>query len=313
VGKRIALVGLSGSGKTTLVRLLPRFYDPWAGTITIDGVDIRDYPLEVLRRSIGMVLQDSVLFEGTIRDNIGVGRPDATDEEIVAAAKQACVHTTIMNTPGAYDAQVREQGKNFSSGQRQRIAVARAILRDAPILILDEPTANLDVEAEAEVMRAIERLTSGRTVIVISHRLSTLGHVDEIAVLEAGRIVERGSYQELKAAGGAFAHLLAEQTRYAAEPTLDIAVDGNQPVRADSGRGRRSSVMAGTPGTRRRMPTATPSGNGASPQATRTHRQIRLTVPLSARAAAIQVRPDWVPVAVVRARQRSQSARSPTP
>jgi ABC-type multidrug transport system fused ATPase/permease subunit len=218
MGKRIALVGLSGSGKTTLVRLLPRFYEPWAGSISIDGVDIRDYPRDVLRRNIGIVLQDSVLFEGTIRSNIALDYYSATDEEIVEAAKQACIHETIMNMPGGYDAQVREHGKNFSSGQRQRIAIARAIVRNAPILILDEPTANLDVEAEAEVMRAIERLTAGRTVIVISHRLSTLGHVDEIAVLEAGRIVEHGTYQELKARGGTFAYLLAEQNRYAAEP-----------------------------------------------------------------------------------------------
>ena len=217
-GKRIALVGLSGSGKTTLVRLLPRFYDPWCGTITIDGVDITDYPREVLRRNIGMVLQDSVLFEGTIRENIVLDREEATETEVVFAAQQACVHDTIMATPDGYATQVREHGKNFSSGQRQRIAIARAILRNAPILILDEPTANLDVEAEAEVMRGIERLTEGRTVIVISHRLSTLGHVDEIAVLEGGRIVEQGPYHQLKMQGGAFAHLLEEQNRYAAEP-----------------------------------------------------------------------------------------------
>ncbi|MFE0020140.1 ABC transporter ATP-binding protein [Amycolatopsis sp. NPDC059021] len=217
-GTRIALVGLSGSGKTTLVKLLPRFHEPWSGTITIDGADVRHYPLDVLRGNIGMVLQDSVLFEGTIRDNILIGRADASPDEIVAAARQASVHETIMAIPEGYDAQVREQGRNFSSGQRQRIAIARAILRDAPILILDEPTANLDVEAEVEVMRAIERLTAGRTVIMISHRLSTLGHVDEIVVLAAGRIVERGTYAQLKQTGGAFARLLAEQNRYAAEP-----------------------------------------------------------------------------------------------
>jgi ABC-type multidrug transport system fused ATPase/permease subunit len=218
VGTRVALVGLSGSGKTTLVRLLPRFYDPWQGTITVDGVDVRDYPLDVLRRNIGLVLQDSVLFEGTIRENIVLDRQDVTEEEIVAAAAQACVHETIMKLPGGYEAQVREHGKNLSSGQRQRIAIARAVLRDAPILILDEPTANLDVEAETEVMRAIERLTVGRTVIVISHRLSTLGNVDEIVVLESGHIAERGTYQQLKARGGVFTRLLAAQNRYSAEP-----------------------------------------------------------------------------------------------
>jgi ABC-type multidrug transport system fused ATPase/permease subunit len=235
VGKRVALVGLSGSGKTTLVRLLPRFYDTWEGTISVDGVDIKDYPRDVLRRNIGIVLQDSVLFEGTIRKNIALDRYEATDDEIVEAAKQACIHDTIMSLPGGYEAEVREHGKNFSSGQRQRIAIARAIVRNAPILILDEPTANLDVEAEAEVMRAIERLTAGRTVMVISHRLSTLGHVDEIAVLEAGRIVEHGTYQELKARGGTFARLLAEQNRYAAEPLqlppvhTEPATNGHHP------------------------------------------------------------------------------------
>jgi ABC-type multidrug transport system fused ATPase/permease subunit len=243
VGKRIALVGLSGSGKTTLVRLLPRFYEPWAGTITIGGVDIRDYPRDALRRSIGMVLQDSILFQGTIRENIVLDHHDATEREIVAAAKEACIHETIIKLPGGYDANVREHGKNFSSGQRQRIAIARAILRNAPIVILDEPTANLDVEAEAEVMRAIERLTYGRTVIVISHRLSTLGKVDQIAVLDAGEIVESGTYNELKASGGAFARLLAEQNRYAVEP---LQLNGMTPA-AGSGNGHHALHTLSTP------------------------------------------------------------------
>ncbi len=220
VGKRVALVGLSGSGKTTLVRLLPRFYERWGGQISIDGVDITAYPRDVLRRNIGIVLQDSILFEGTIRENIILNQEGVTEDRMIRAAKQAFIHDTIAGMPGGYDAKVRELGRNFSSGQRQRIAIARALLRDAPVLILDEPTANLDVEAEGEVMRAVERLTEGRTVIVISHRLSTLGHVDQIAVLESGRIIERGTYQELKALGGSFAHLLAEQNRYAAEPVM---------------------------------------------------------------------------------------------
>ncbi len=233
VGKRVALVGLSGSGKTTLVRLLPRFYEAWEGSITIGGVDIREHPREVLRRNISIVLQDSILFEGTIRENIVLNHGAVTDEVLATAARQAFIHDTIAAMPDGYDSKVRELGKNFSSGQRQRIAIARAILRDAPILILDEPTANLDVEAEGEVMRAVERLTDGRTVIVISHRLSTLGSVDQIALLEGGRIVERGTYQELKAAGGSFAHLLSEQNRYAAEPVLlPSDVDGNGHVGA---------------------------------------------------------------------------------
>jgi ATP-binding cassette subfamily B protein len=216
LGTRLALVGLSGSGKTTLVRLLPRFYELWEGGITIGGVDVRDWPLAVLRRNIGFVMQDSVLFEGTIRENIALGRPDATGGEIRAAADRASLHDTIAALPHGYDTPVYEQGRNFSSGQRQRIAIARAFLRDAPILILDEPTANLDVEAEAEVMRAIERLTFGRTVIMISHRLSMLGQVDEIAVVHAGTIVERGGYRQLTNAGGLFAQLLVEQNRYSA-------------------------------------------------------------------------------------------------
>ena len=216
-GRRVALVGLSGSGKTTLAKLIPRFYDIWDGTISIDGVDTRNYPLETLRRNVSLVLQDSVLFEGTIRENIALGRDDAGDEEIITAARLAYIHDHIAALPNGYASQVREQGKNFSSGQRQRLAIARAILRDAPILILDEPTANLDVEAEGEVMRAIDRLVVGRTVLMISHRLSTLGNVDEIVVLQKGRIVERGTYSTLRAARGVFAGLLDEQSRYSAE------------------------------------------------------------------------------------------------
>ena len=221
-GRRIALVGLSGSGKTTLVKLLPRFYDVWQGSVQIDGVDVRDLPLDVLRANVSLVLQDSVLFEGTIRENIALGRPDATDAQIAMAADKAHLKDMIDDLPDGYAAQVREQGKNFSSGQRQRLAIARAILRDAPILILDEPTANLDVEAESEVMHAIDTLVEGRTVIMISHRLSTLGHVEEIVVLHNGRIIEQGTYGQLRDAGGQFAHMLEEQHRYAAERTFDL-------------------------------------------------------------------------------------------
>jgi ATP-binding cassette subfamily B protein len=212
--KKVALVGLSGGGKTTLVKLIPRFYETQQGSVKIDGVDNRYYPLSLLRRNVSQVLQDSVLFEGTILENIKIGRPEATMDAIVAAAKQAQIHDTIMDLPDGYDTKVRERGKNFSGGQRQRLAIARAILCDSPILILDEPTAALDVEAEVEVLRAIDTLVVGRTVLMISHRLSTLGNVDEIIVLKDGQIVEQGPYKELKQKNGVFAGLLKEQNRY---------------------------------------------------------------------------------------------------
>jgi len=213
-GKRIGLVGLTGGGKTTLVSLIPRFYDIQQGTITIDGVDIRLYPLDVLRNNVSMVLQDSLLFEGTIAENIAFGQPGADIEDIVEAAKKAQIHETITSLPDGYDTFVSEQGKNFSGGQRQRLAIARAILRDAPILILDEPTTSLDVEAEIEVLKALHTLMAGRTVLTISHRLSTLGQVDEIVMLSEGRIAEQGTFHELKRRGGLFAALLEEQNRY---------------------------------------------------------------------------------------------------
>ena len=216
-GRKVGLVGLSGGGKTTLVKLIPRFYEIQQGSVKIDGVDNRQYPLAILRQNVSMVLQDSVLFEGSIRENIGIGRPGASEQDIIDAAKKAQMHETIISFPDGYDTYVREQGKNFSGGQRQRMAIARAILRDAPILILDEPTASLDVEAEAEVMHALDTLVVGRTVLVISHRLSTLGNVDEIIVLGGGQIVEKGTYRELQRTGGVFARLLEEQNRYSAE------------------------------------------------------------------------------------------------
>src|SRR6266436_2469241 len=214
-GKKVALVGLSGGGKTTLVKLIPRFYEVTQGTVKVDGLDTRMYPLSVLRQNVGMVLQESVLFEGTVLENLTIGRPDATMDEVIEATKQAQIHDTIiMDFPDGYNTRVRNQGKNFSGGQRQRMAIARAILSRAPILILDEPTASLDVEAEAEVMHALDQLVVGRTVLMISHRLSTLGKVDEIIVLKDGRIVEQGTYQDLKRADGVFAGLLKEQNRY---------------------------------------------------------------------------------------------------
>jgi ATP-binding cassette subfamily B protein len=213
-GKKVALVGLSGGGKTTLIKLIARLYEIQEGSVKIDGVDNRVYPLAILRQNVSLVLQDNILFEGTIRENIELGKPGASIEEIIDAAKKAYIHETIMSFPDGYETEVREQGKNFSGGQRQRLAIARAVLRNAPILILDEPTAALDVEAEAEVMHALDKLVVGRTVLMISHRLSTLGNVDEIIVLKEGLIAERGTFKELKHKGGVFATLLDEQNRY---------------------------------------------------------------------------------------------------
>ncbi len=252
--KKVALVGLSGGGKTTLIKLIPRFYEVQQGSVKIDGVDNRFYPLSVLRRNVSQVLQESVLFEGTIGDNIKIGRPEATVIEVVEAAKQAQIHDTIMRMPEGYNTKVSKRGKNLSGGQRQRLAIARAILTDSPILILDEPTASLDVEAEAEVLRAIDSLVIGRTVLMISHRLSTLGNIDEIIVLKDGRIVEQGTYQALKRQGGVFAGLLKEQNRYNVDYTgksvivpkaelLQLGIDPEKPspkpvpVVVDSGDG----------------------------------------------------------------------------
>ncbi len=213
-GRKIALVGLSGSGKTTLVNLLLRFYEIEQGCIKIDGVDIREFTLTTLRQHVSLVLQDSVLFEGTIRENIAIGQLDAGLERVIAAAEKAHIHETIMSMPLGYETPVREQGKNFSCGQRQRLAIARAILRDAPILLLDEPTASLDVEAEAEVMHALSTLMAGRTVFMISHRLNILSPMDKILVLQKGQIIEQGTFKDLQYSNGVFARMLAEQNRY---------------------------------------------------------------------------------------------------
>jgi len=252
-GKKVALVGLSGGGKTTLVKLIPRFYEVSDGSVKIDGVDSRRYPLSILRQNVGMVLQESVLFEGTVLDNLKIGRPDATMEEVIDAAKQAQIHETIMGFPDGYNTLVRNQGKNFSGGQRQRMAIARAILSRSPILILDEPTASLDVEAEAEVMNALDKLVVGRTVLMISHRLSTLGQVDEIIVLKDGRIVEQGTYKELRRANGVFAGLLKEQNRYNVEDIVGKSIVASRFVDLEGDVGMRQ-----TPPSTPRIPSVPP-------------------------------------------------------
>jgi ATP-binding cassette subfamily B protein len=210
-GQTIALVGQTGAGKSTAMALLQRLWDPTEGRITLDGYDLRQISLESLRRNIGVVFQESVLFSRTIRENLLVGRPDATQEEIEEACRQAEAHEFILRQPQGYDTMVGERGANLSGGQRQRLAIARALLKDPPVLILDEATSALDAATEARVQKALRRLMAGRTTFIIAHRLSTVREADEILVFDAGRIVERGTFAELVARDGPFAELVRTQ------------------------------------------------------------------------------------------------------
>lgn len=208
-----ALVGPSGSGKSTLLKLCARFYDPQQGQILFNGVDMKTLEPESLMSHISMVFQDVYLFQDTIRNNIRFGKTDATDEEIESAARQACCHEFIMRLPKGYDTQVGEGGCTLSGGEKQRISIARAILKDAPVVLLDEATASLDPENEVEVQRAINRLIAGRTVIVIAHRLKTIKNADNIIVLEEGHVVEQGRHQELLDKDGVYARLWGIQEK----------------------------------------------------------------------------------------------------
>lgn len=196
-GQMVALVGATGSGKTTIVNLIPRFYDPTEGRVLVDGIDVREVTLDSLRSQIGMVLQETTLFTGTIRENIAFGRPDATDEEIIAAAQAAEAHDFILSFPKGYDTPVGERGVTLSGGQKQRVAIARALLLDPRILILDDATSSVDVETEYQIQQALLRLMQGRTSFVIAQRMSTLRHADLILVLDRGRIVAQGTHEEL--------------------------------------------------------------------------------------------------------------------
>ncbi len=196
-GEMVALVGLTGAGKTTLVSLLPRFYDPTAGRVLVDGIDLRRFPLRELREKIAIVLQDPVLFSGTISDNVRYGRLDATDAEVEQAARAAHAHEFVSRLPRGYQTEIAEAGGGLSGGERQRLSVARAILKNAPILILDEPTSSLDAISEEIVFTALRRLRAGRTTIVIAHRLSTVRDADRILVLDGGRIAAQGRHEEL--------------------------------------------------------------------------------------------------------------------
>jgi len=219
-GQRVGIVGPTGGGKSTVVSLIPRFYDPTGGRILIDGTDICDYTLEGLRKQIGFVLQDTVLFHGTIRENIAYGRANATEEQILESARLANADEFIEKMPHGYDSMVGERGSTLSGGQRQRIGIARAIIRNSPILILDEPTAALDTESEKLVMEALERLMQGRTVMTIAHRLSTIRDAHKIIVLKGGLVAEEGTHAELVARNGVYAELHRIQTEVPTEPAV---------------------------------------------------------------------------------------------
>lgn len=221
-GEMVALVGPSGAGKSTIVSLIPRFYDVQAGSVLIDGYDVRRVQMRSLREQIGIVPQETLLFSGSIRDNIRYGRLDASDAEVEAAARMANAHEFICQLPEGYDTPVGERGVRLSGGQRQRIAIARAILKDPRILILDEATSSLDSESERLVQEALERLMAGRTSIVIAHRLSTVQRADRIVVVVAGEVVEAGTHRQLLARGGMYARLYELQFQ---APMLPIAAD----------------------------------------------------------------------------------------
>lgn len=224
-GEVVALVGASGAGKSTLVDLLPRFIDPTGGVIRLDGVDLRDIRLDALRALTGIVSQDTVLFNDTVRANVAFGRPDATQAQLEAAARAANALSFIEAMPEGWDTNLGERGTRLSGGQRQRLAIARALLSDPPLLILDEATSALDAESERLVQEAIDRLLEGRTVFVIAHRLATIQHANRILVFDAGRLVEQGTHGELLAQGGAYARLHALQFDRGVERALDRADD----------------------------------------------------------------------------------------
>jgi subfamily B ATP-binding cassette protein MsbA len=210
-GQRIGICGSTGCGKSTIVSLLARFYDPDAGRILIDGTDISEFTIDGLRKQFGFVMQETILFYGTVRENIAYGRPDATEEEIIEAARLANAIEFIEKMPHGFDTLVGERGVTLSGGQMQRIGIARAVVRNSPILILDEPTSSLDSEAEKIVMAALENLMEGRTIITIAHRLNTICNVDKIIVLSDGRIAEEGSHEELMKKGGIYSELYKAQ------------------------------------------------------------------------------------------------------
>jgi ABC-type multidrug transport system fused ATPase/permease subunit len=210
-GETVAVVGPSGAGKSTLVALLMRFVDPQQGRVRLGGADLRDLPLEQIRSMVSLVSQDTYLFGGTVRENIAMARPEATDHDIQAAARVANADGFITALPDGYATEIGERGLRLSGGQRQRLAIARAVLADSPILVLDEATASVDAATEASIQSALDRLTQDRTTLVIAHRLSTVRHADRIVVLEAGHVHEVGTHDELLTRSGRYAQLLSAQ------------------------------------------------------------------------------------------------------
>ncbi|HEY3082361.1 MAG TPA: ABC transporter ATP-binding protein [Chloroflexota bacterium] len=222
-GQTVAIVGPSGSGKTTIVNLVPRFYDVTTGRVLVDGIDVRDATLSSLRSQIGMVLQETFLFNMTIRENIRYGRSSATDAEVEAAARAAHAHDFVVGLPEGYDTMCGERGVRLSGGQRQRVAIARAILVDPRILILDEATSSVDTRTDFLIQQALDRLMHGRTTIVIAHRMSTIQRADQIVVVSAGRIVDRGTHNELLRRSGVYQHLYEIQFQARAEAERELA------------------------------------------------------------------------------------------
>jgi ATP-binding cassette subfamily B protein/subfamily B ATP-binding cassette protein MsbA len=206
-GEAVALVGATGAGKTTLAGLVLRLFDPWEGRVTLDGNDLRSLRLRDLRSQAALVLQEPLLFPLSVRDNVAYGRPGASDADVEAACRAAGAHEFVRRLPGGYDAVLGQRGCTLSGGERQRLSVARALLKDAPVLVLDEPTSALDAETEGLLMAALRRLAAGRTTLLIAHRLSTVRWADRIVVLHDGRVAEEGAHDELLAKGGRYAKL----------------------------------------------------------------------------------------------------------
>ncbi|MFN6951601.1 MAG: ATP-binding cassette domain-containing protein, partial [Albidovulum sp.] len=235
-GETVAIVGPSGSGKSTIGRLLFRFYDVTGGALRIDGQDVRDVTQDSLHAQIGVVPQDTVLFNDTILYNIAYGRPDASREELIAAARAAKIHDFIMSLPEGYETRVGERGLKLSGGEKQRVGIARTLLKNPPILLLDEATSALDTQTERDIQDSLHAMSVGRTVITIAHRLSTIADADRIVVLEKGRIIEEGRHEDLLARGGRYAAMWARQS--AGEDSRSVRSDDTEDAEEDAeGRG----------------------------------------------------------------------------